>query len=190
MVGCSILPVAIVNNQLYFLFGKEHSSDSTPGFSDFGGGNEKNESFFETALREGGEELTGFLGGPNEIKKLIRDAGGYYKLSYHFPDNKNAYHIHLFNMKYDENLPMYYNANHKYLWDKMDNKYLKKTKLFEKGEISWFSIDDIRNRRNEFRSFYQEITDMILSNERNIRNFLYSKKTKKNNTRKSKTSNT
>ena len=189
MVGCSILPVTLINNQLYFLFGKEHSSDSTPGFSDFGGGNEKGESVYETAMREGGEELTGFLGGPNEVKKMIRDAGGHYKLSYDFPNQKNnAYHIHMFHLPYDENLPKYYNANHKYLWERLDNKYLKSTKLFEKGEIAWFSVDDVRRRRNEFRSFYREVTDMILENEPNIRKFLSSRKSNKRNTRKAKES--
>jgi len=187
MVGCSVLPVTLVDDQLFFLFGKEHSSDSTPGFSDFGGGNEKNESHYETAMREAGEELTGFLGGPNAVKKLIRDSGGYHKLSYHFPDDKNnAYHIHFFHLPYDENLPKYYNANHKYLWERMDNAYLKKTKLFEKGEIAWFSVDDVRRRRKEFRSFYREITDLILENEPLIRKFLSSRKSNKRTTKKNK----
>lgn len=178
MVGCSILPVTIVNNKLHFLFGKEHSSDTTPGYSDFGGGNEKGESVYETAMREGGEELSGFLGGPSDIKKLIRSSGGYYKLTYNFPDqNGNAYHIHLFHMNYDENLPKYYNANHKYLWERMNNEYLKSTKIFEKCKIDWFSQDDVSNRRSEFRSFYQNITDMILDHEPEIRTFL--NKTKK-----------
>ena len=38
MVGASILPVAIHNKELYFLFGKENQNEkSAPGFSDFGG---------------------------------------------------------------------------------------------------------------------------------------------------------
>jgi hypothetical protein len=181
MVGCSVLPVTIINNKLYFLFGKEHSSDTTPGFSDFGGGNEKGETVYQTAMREAGEELSGFLGGPSDVKKLIKTNGGYHKLVYHFPDQKdNSYHIHLFYMNYDENLPKYYNANHKYLWERMDQKYLRSTKIFEKIEIDWFSVDDIRRRRSEFRSFYQNITDMILENEKEIRAFLKDKKKKQN----------
>jgi len=45
MVGSSILPVAIHNRNLYFLFGKENLLEySAKGFSDFGGGNETGES--------------------------------------------------------------------------------------------------------------------------------------------------
>lgn len=184
MVGCSVLPVTLVNDQLFFLFGKEQNGDSTPGFSDFGGGHEKGESHYESAMREAGEELTGFLGGPNDVKKLIRESGGYYKLSCHFKDSDNAYHIHFFNLKYDENLPKYYNANHKYLWERMDKTYLRKTKMFEKAEIQWFSVADVRRRRKEFRSFYRKITDAILENEPQIRQFLSSRKTNHRRTRK------
>ena len=73
MVAGSILPVTIHNNKLYFLFGKENPmEDSAKGWSDFGGGVDKGESPFTTALREGGEELTGFLGDHKQIKKLIQ----------------------------------------------------------------------------------------------------------------------
>ena len=61
MVAVSILPVAICNNELHFLFGKENEmEDSAKGFSDFGGRVESGESIYETALREGSEELCGF----------------------------------------------------------------------------------------------------------------------------------
>lgn len=177
MVGSSILPVTIRNGKLYFLFGKEHSTDATPGFSDFGGGVEPGEDIFETAMREGGEELTGFLGGADEIKKRIKEAGGHLKIKYLFPEQKNSsYNIHVFYIDYDENLPKYYNANHKFLWENMNKKLLKSTKLFEKVEIEWFSIDDIKKRRSEFRSFYQEITDLILTKQNKIIDFIKSKK--------------
>jgi hypothetical protein len=54
----------------------------------------------------------------------------------------------------------------------MNNKYLNKTKLFEKIEIDWFSLEDIKKRRSEFRSFYQEITDHFLLEKTQIRSFL------------------
>jgi hypothetical protein len=64
-------------------------------------------------------------------------------------------------MDYDENLPMYYNNNHSFLWTKMDKKVLNDSKLFEKIEIAWFSVKDLTSRREEFRSFYREIVDII-----------------------------
>jgi 8-oxo-dGTP pyrophosphatase MutT (NUDIX family) len=178
MVAGSILPVTIHKNKLYFLFGKENSmEDSAKGWSDFGGGVDKGESPFDTALREGGEELTGFLGDKNVIKKLIKKGGGVYKITH------NDYNVHIFFMEYDENLPKYYNQNHKFLWERMDKKVLNDTKLFEKIEIHWFSVDDMKKRKREFRQFYQEIVDLFLGDIENIRKFIdkkSSKKTRKN----------
>jgi len=173
MVAGSILPVAIHNNELYFLFGKENPmEDSSKGWSDFGGRMDNGETPFTAALREGSEELTGFLGNKNQLKKLIRQGGGFYKIVH------NDYHVHIFFMQYDENLPKYYNQNHRFLWEKMDNKLLNDSKLFEKIEINWFSIDDIKRRKKEFRNFYQEIVDLFLNDRENIRMFLYTKSNK------------
>ena len=69
--GAGILPISIKDNQIYFLFGKENKYNDTPGWADFGGGIEKNENVFSSAIREGWEESTSFLGSPQEIKKKI-----------------------------------------------------------------------------------------------------------------------
>jgi len=179
MVAGSILPVTIHKNKLYFLFGKENSmEDSSKGFYDFGGGLEGNETPYETALREGSEELTGFLGNPIELEKRINQGGGIYKISH------NDYHVHLFYIPYDENLPIYYNTNHRLLWNRMDNKILNDTKLFEKIEIAWFSLTDIKRRMKEFRVFYQEIVAKFLTEKENIRKFIESKHRKRYSIRK------
>jgi 8-oxo-dGTP pyrophosphatase MutT (NUDIX family) len=178
MVAGSILPVTIHNGKLFFLFGKENPmEDSSKGWSDFGGAVDKGETPFTAALREGSEELTGFLGDKAQIKKLIQKGGGMYKLTH------NDYNVHIFFMEYDENLPKYYNKNHSFLWGRMDKKLLNDTKLFEKIEIDWFSIDDMKKRRSEFRNFYQEIVDLFLRDIENIRKFIDKKsnrKTRKN----------
>ena len=74
MVAGSILPVALHKNELYFLFGKENPMEnSAKGYSDFGGRLEKNETPYRCALREGSEELTGFLGDSSILRKYIKD---------------------------------------------------------------------------------------------------------------------
>jgi 8-oxo-dGTP pyrophosphatase MutT (NUDIX family) len=178
MVAGSILPVTFHNNKIYFLFGKENELEgSQKGWSDFGGGMEKGETPYKTALREGGEELTGFLGDGGDIKKHIKKNGGFFKLEH------NDYHVHVFYMNYDENLPKYYNQNHAFLWKRMDKQVLSKTKLFEKIEIGWFSVDELKEKKSLFREFYQEIVDKILDNVENIHKFLEkrgNRKTRKN----------
>lgn len=166
MVGSSILPACIHKGKLYFLFGKENDLADTPGWSDFGGGVDKGENVFDAALREGGEELTGFLGGGVELRALIKKHGGVYKKTV------QTYNAHIFHYPYDPLLPVYYNNNHKFLWNRMDKKMLNDTKLFEKIEVAWFSIEDIKKRRGEFRNFYREIVDEILKDESKIRQFL------------------
>lgn len=158
MVAGSILPVALHKNKLYFLFGKENPlEDSSKGWSDFGGGVEGRDSPYDTAIREGAEELTGFLGDEKIIESMLRKAGRKYKLVL------NDYHVHMFLMDYDENLPKYYNNNHSFLWENMNKYHLNKTKLFEKIEIDWFSVEDMQKRRGEFRNFYRDIVDKILN---------------------------
>ena len=180
MVAGSILPVAIHKNKLYFLFGREGPMDETPGWADFGGGVENGEDPYITALREGGEELTGFLGDSKDIEKLIKSGGGFYK-SIH-----DTYHIHIFLMEYDEQLPLFFNRNRQFLMNRMDNDYLSKTKLFEKAEIGWFTVQDMRKRIKEYRSFYQDFVLELLDEMPQIEAFLRknSKKMKSHKTRK------
>ena len=97
MVAASILPISIYKGKLYFLFGKENEmEDSAKGFSDFGGRVENKETIYNAALREGSEELSGFLGNANQLKKLISRNGGVYKCVF------DTYHVHMFYMDYDE----------------------------------------------------------------------------------------
>jgi predicted transcriptional regulator len=56
----------------------------------------------------------------------------------------------------------------------MNHDVLNKTKLFEKIEIEWFSCKDVQKRRKEFRPFYAEITDNIIREKKQIKQFLYS----------------
>lgn len=174
MVAASILPVTIHNGELYFLFGKENEmEDSAKGFSDFGGGVESGESIFDAALREGSEELCGFLGNSKQLSQLIQKNGGTYHITY-----GSEYHVHIFFLEYDKNLPKYFTNHHHFLWEKMDKKLLNKSKLFEKQEIRWFSLKDIDKNKIKFRPFYREIIDDIIEDLPKIYNFIKRKERK------------
>lgn len=169
MVASSLLPVTIYKGKLHFLFGKENElEDSAKGFSDFGGRVEGNETVLETALREGSEEMTGFLGNSKDLQTHINRHGGT------FPVVIDKYHVNMFYLPYDENLPKYYNLNHRFLWDHMDVQVLNKTKLFEKIEIQWFSTKTMKTRLRDFRPFYRAIVKDILSKSSDIESFVKS----------------
>jgi len=181
-MGAGILPTTIHNNKLYFLFGKENQyEDSAHGFSDFGGGTDNTESFFETAIREAGEELTGFLGDDNDIRKLLKKYGTY-NIDYKSNGHK-TYRMHIFPFEYDPMLPFYYNNNQRFLQKRLDPNIIKNSKIFEKEEIRWVCVDDIIKMKPEFRSYFQDIIDKVNDQKNDIQNFI-SKNLKKRTVKK------
>jgi 8-oxo-dGTP pyrophosphatase MutT (NUDIX family) len=170
-MGAGILPTTIHNGKLFFLFGKENRfEDSAPGFSDFGGGTDDNESYLETAIREAGEELTGFLGSDKVVKQMLKKHGTYnidYKTGRY-----NNYRMHIFPFEYDESLVHYYNNNARFLQKRLEPEVIKKTKIFEKAEIRWICVDEILKMRPQFRSYFQDIVDMIFKEKVAIQKFI------------------
>jgi 8-oxo-dGTP pyrophosphatase MutT (NUDIX family) len=186
-MGAGILPSTIHNGKLYFLFGKEGKyEDSAPGFSDFGGGTDNSETFFETAVRESGEELTGFLGSDNDIRQMLRQCGTY-NIDYQDADRKHKpYRMHIFPFAYNEWLPYYYNNNQRFLQKRLDPKVMKTSKIFEKAEIRWVPVDQLKRMRPQFRCYFRHIVDKILAEKEDIKTFLNrcNKNLKKGTTRK------
>jgi len=170
-MGAGILPTTIHKGKLYFLFGRENKyEDSAPGFSDFGGGTDDDETFLETAIRESREELTGFLGNEKEIKELLEKYGTY--VIDHKSNGHSKYRMFIFPMKYDPILVKYYNNNQRFIQERLSPNIIKTTKIFEKEEIRWICIDELSQMRSEFRHYFQNIVDKILQKKMNIRHFI------------------
>ena len=176
-MGAGILPTTIHNGKLYFLFGKENKYADTPGWSDFGGGTDSKESHLQTAIREGGEEMTGFLGSDQELSKLLK-VNGTYNI-----DGERKYRMHIFAYEYNPSLPFYYNNNQNFLQTRLDPKIIETSKIFEKEEIRWVSIDELPQMRSEFRSYFQKTVDKILQQKKKIYDFIR-KGTKKSKTKR------
>jgi len=174
-MGAGILPTTIYKNKLYFLFGKENQyEDSAKGFSDFGGGTDNSENFLQTASREASEELTGFLGTENDIYNMLNKCGTH-TIDYK-SDGHGIYRMHIFPFAYNECLPFYYNNNQRFLQKNLDPSIIKKSKIFEKAEIAWFSFDEMIKRKKEFRSYFQNIIELINAQKDKIRGFIKSHK--------------
>jgi hypothetical protein len=172
-MGAGLLPTAIYNNKLYFLFGKENKyEDTSPGWADFGGGTDNNETLLETSIREGTEELTGFIGSSNDIKQMINKSGTY-NVDYVNPNKKfGTYRTHILPYKYEPLLPYYYNNNQRFLQKKLDPTVIKSYRIFEKEEIRWVCIDDLLKMKPKFRNFYQNIIMMLQEQKTDIFNFI------------------
>lgn len=170
-MGAGILPTTIYKNKLYFLFGKENKyEDTAPGFSDFGGGTDNNETYMETAIREGSEELTGFLGSSKDLKSLL-EKHGTYNIDNKTPSG-SIYRIHIFPMIYDDKLPFYYNNNQQFLQKRLEPDVIKKTKIFEKEEIRWISIDELKKMKPQFRFFFKPTIDKLYNQREKIKKFI------------------
>jgi len=190
-MGAGILPTTIHDSKLYFLFGKENKYEtSAPGFSDFGGGTDNSESFLDTAIREAGEELTGFLGSDADVKKMLKKHGTY-NIDYS-QNGHSVYRMHIVPFAYDNMLPFYYNNNQTFLQTHLDADVIKNSKIFEKAEIRWVCIDELTKMRPQFRSYFRNMVDRICSEKDKIRLFISKsfnkslKKSIKNKTRKHK----
>jgi len=185
-MGAGILPTTIINNKLHFLFGKENKyEDSAPGFSDFGGGTDDNETYFKTAIREAGEELTGFLGDDKDIKRLLTRYGTY-NIDLKTGNSFKTYRMHIFPMDYDPMLEFYYNNNQRFIQKRLDQNVIKNSKIFEKAEIRWVCVDDIIKMKPQFRSYFQNMLDLIYNQRSLIKKFISKnlKKSTKNKTLK------
>ena len=163
-MGAGILPIAFHNGELFFLFGKENKYNDTPGWADFGGGQDLGETVFECAMREGTEELTGFLGSESELKTMFRK-------NPKFTLKQGNYTTFFLLIDYNESLPFYYNNNQRFLQKKLSPHLIKTSKIFEKQEIQWFSLNDMKKKRKQFRSFYRLMVDLILEEKSSILSF-------------------
>ena len=183
MTAAGFLPVCYYQGKLLFLFGLESPAEtSAKGWSDFAGGlnsNENDKDIYSAALREMSEETSGFLGGPKEIHQLVKKNGGFYKYVFEFPNQeysrkriKDAYHIHIFRLDYDIKFIEYYNNCHKFLYEKLNHKLLSSTKVFEKINIRWFTLEEMRQKRSSFRSFYRDIIDELIYQSYDIERFI------------------
>ena len=183
MGGGGILPVAIKNGQVHFLFGKENELDDTPGWADFGGGAEDGESSFDTALREGSEEINGFLGSAEQLRKEVK------KHKIHTVQFK-TYTTYIYLMDYDAKLPFYYRNNYEFFSRYLPHvKHKKDNGLLEKSKIRWFSYDELKKEKKNFRSFYQNIVDLILKRQDEITNKIHNKENNKKKTLRKQKSN-
>lgn len=163
MVGAGLLPAAVHKGTIYLLFGRENELNDTPGWADFGGGSKPNETPLDIATREGSEELNGLLGSQSTLKKVA--------VKHKIAELKfKEYTTIVFKTEYDEKLEDYYKNNYRFF-----EKYLPGAKnnphngLLEKSEIKWFTFAELKKNREKFRSFYQNMVDVILEHEAEIK---------------------
>lgn len=157
-MGAGVLPVAIHQGQLYFLFGEEFDEHK---WIDFGGGAKSGESTLQNAVREGCEELNGFFGSCNEFKQLI-------KTHLVLTLNLETYTTLIVQVAYDPNLPFYFNNHHKFIKTHLPH-LVGKNGLFEKRQIQWMTYKDMQQKRLQFRHYYRPMLEQLKEHEALLR---------------------
>jgi len=166
-MGGGLIPACIHNNKIYLLLGKENMyvDNGEQYWADFGGSKEGDETPYETAIREGTEEICGYLGSISKMKKYLREKG---YLKY----NVNRHTSFLFQYDYDDSLPKYFNNNLKYLERMLNPSIIKNSVYFEKSEIKWYSFDELAKLKSKSRYYFKPILDEIIKDKEKIKAYL------------------
>ena len=160
-MGAGVLPVALYKGALFLLLGQERNNNL---WCDFGGSPHKGEKPYKTAIREGSEELNGFLGDENDFETYVSNN---FILSISF----DRYTSYIFRTAYDKKLPIYFTNVNKFaefhLRDKIETQY---NGLFEKKQIQWFPLSKFKDSKSHamFREHYKPVLDSVLKNEQFI----------------------
>ena len=157
-MGAGILPVTFIKGTIYLLLGKEYKMNY---WCDFGGSSYNYEPTFETAIREGYEELDGFLGNKDELKNLVTN-NLLKKIEI------DRYTTYVFFVDYEKiiTLPYYFNNHRKFI--EREINYKKKEGMFEKSKIKLFSKSELIQNDDFIRPFYREVLDELLKCENQI----------------------
>lgn len=154
-MGAGIILVALHDNKLHFLLGKEHSNK----WNDFGGAANQGESFLQTALREFNEETNGFFGSPFLFNKYAKNN--------HIMGitlDSDTYKTFLIKYDYDESLPVYFNNNYKFMMKHFPEGQLKNG-MYEIKEMKWFTLEELKKSMAIIRPFYREIIKKIINSK-------------------------
>ena len=161
MGGGGVIPVAMHNGDLYFLFGQENDvirdASKDQDWGDFGGSAKPGESEMDTCVREGAEELNGFYGNKRDFRKLLRK-NQLLKLTY---DTRVTY---LMRVDYDERMPLYFNNNYRFIKETANLRSIAahpENGYFEKSHVRWFTLEDLKRERGAFREYFRNFLDMI-----------------------------
>lgn len=168
MTGAGLLPVSVFKGKLYFLFGRENKYNDTPGWSDFGGGVEKGETIEDTNLREIEEETCGFIH-RDEIIDSINKHGF---LSFTMSPGGRDYFTTLVKIPYDKNMPILFNKSREIINKYVDPKIIRKSVIFEKDRLRWFTLEEMKEEIHVFRPFYKTMIQKLLLNHKKIQNFV------------------
>lgn len=161
-----ILPMAIKDKKIYFLFSRETLDNvfrDSGKWSDFGGGMEKGEKLEDVAIREGWEETSGILGNKQKITELV-EKKTIQKIT------NGTYTTFIVMIDYDKKLPPIFDKNYKKVKKNKPKLIQEHNGLYEKDKIKWIEVDNLYKHKKIFRPFYLSIVNKIIKYGKSLKN--------------------
>ena len=149
-IGAGVIPVAVHNNKLYILLGRESKGNAKGKYDAFGGGPETyDKTPRDTAVRECYEESMGIFGTPTYIQKNIKQL---------IPEVETDFMLKL---EYNPTeLPKLFSNIYNY----MKSGVIKSKKgYFEKDTIRWFPVNKTQRTTN-FRKYFKQMYKYLVQN--------------------------
>lgn len=156
-MGAGILPTTFYKGVVYFLLGQEYKNNY---WCDFGGSSDYQESIYDTAIREGYEELDGFFGSKQQLSKIV--SNNLIKQTY---TSRYTTFVFKVDYKYLNSLPFYFNNHRNFIENEIN--YNNKDGMFEKSQVKLFSKKDLMKNYENIRPFYREMIPDLLEIDSN-----------------------
>lgn len=159
-MGAGILPIALHNNEIYFLFAREGVVNGTDAgkWSDFGGSTERGETKQKTAIREGWEESNGIFGSIKDVESLVKnrtvktiDIG--------------SYRCYLVAIEYNIGIPRRFMDDYKYTITNYPNFVNANNGLYEKDRVQWVPFSKLKQNSLRFRPWYLQVVRKLLKGD-------------------------
>jgi len=150
-MGAGILPVAYHKGNWYFLFARENKGL----WSDFGGSKEKNETHYQTAVREGFEESNGILGDAKNIRNLIKN-------NCITTVGDKGWTTYIIKVKYNKKIIKLFQDNFKKVLKDTPEIVKEKNGLYEKDKLRWVKLQNLKKNMGIFRPWYKKFVKQIL----------------------------
>lgn len=164
-MGAGILPATIIKGSVFFLLGRENHDNH---WSDFGGSSHTGESDYNTAIREGYEELDGLLGNTEQLENIVINN----LISLHCTKRYTTYVFYV-QPEILCGIPYYFDNHRKFINSELVIKNYNQDGLFEKNKLKLFTKSDLLLNYNKMRPFYRKIVKQLLEiNEESFDKYL------------------
>jgi 8-oxo-dGTP pyrophosphatase MutT (NUDIX family) len=161
-----ILPIAIKDKKVFFLFGRETVDQvfrDAGKWSDFGGSIEKGEKLEDVAIREGWEETSGILGNQKTVKELV-EKKTIQKIT------NGTYTTFLVAIDYNNKLPSIFDKTYKNIKKNKPELIQEHNGLYEKDKIKWIEVDNLHKHKKIFRPWYLSILNKAITYGKSLKN--------------------